>query len=119
MVEMSNDHLARLLKGLTIAVGNRNNRILFYRFLAAEIRALHYSYGVGDEESYKRAQAFLQDCERLTLRRLMRNSAERHLEVSFEHAKRVFLRALEKLKASSALTADVERTGNPGLAAPD
>ena len=37
MFEMSNDHLARLLKGMTIAVGNRNNRILFYRFLAAEI----------------------------------------------------------------------------------
>jgi hypothetical protein len=119
MFEMTNDHLARLLKGLTIAVGNRNNRILIYRFVAAEIRALHYSYGVGDEESYRRAQAFLQDCERLTLRRLMRNSAERHLEVSVDHAKRVFLRALEKLKTSPALSPGVERTGQPELAAPD
>jgi len=53
MFEMTNENLARLLNGLTIAVGNRKNRILFYQFLAAEIRALHHSYGVGDSESYK------------------------------------------------------------------
>ncbi len=47
MFEMTNANFARLLKGLTIAVGNRKNRILIYQFLAAEIRALHYSYGVG------------------------------------------------------------------------
>jgi hypothetical protein len=50
MFEMTNENFARLLNGLAIAVGNRKNRILFYQFLAAEIRALHYSYGVGDSE---------------------------------------------------------------------
>src|SRR5947208_1690451 len=55
MLEMTNENFARLLRGLTIAVGNRRNRILLYQFLAAEIRALHCSYGVGDGESYKRA----------------------------------------------------------------
>ena len=55
MLEMTNENFARLLRGLTIAVGNRRNRILLYQFLAAEIRALHCSYGVGDDESYKRA----------------------------------------------------------------
>jgi hypothetical protein len=99
MFEMTNENFARLLKGLTIAVGNRKNRILFYQFLAAEIRALHYSYGVGDGESYKRALTFLEECERLTLRSLVRKSA---------HAKRVFLRALEELNASPALAFDPE-----------
>jgi hypothetical protein len=54
MFEMTNENFARLLDGLTIAVGNRKNRILFYQFLAAEIRALHYSYGVGDVGSLVR-----------------------------------------------------------------
>src|SRR6266851_10073751 len=81
MFEMTNENVARLLRGLTIAVGNRKNRILIYQFLAAEIRALHYSYGVGDGESYKRALTFLEECERLTLRSLVRKSAERHVEV--------------------------------------
>ncbi len=104
MFEMTNENLARLLKGLTIAVGNRKNRILFYQFLAAEIRALHYSYGVGDRVSYKRALMFLvgdrvsykralmflEECERVTLRSLVRKSAERHVEVTVDHAKRVF-----------------------------
>ena len=111
MFEMTNENFARLLKGLTIAVGNRKNRILFYQFLAAEIRALHYSYGVGDSESYKRALTFLEECERLTLRSLMRKSAERHVEVTVDHAKRIFLRALEKLNASPALSADLEEDG--------
>jgi hypothetical protein len=53
MLQMTNENFARLLRGLTIAVGNRRNRILLYRFLAAEIRALHCSYGVGDDESYR------------------------------------------------------------------
>jgi hypothetical protein len=35
MFEMTNENFARLLNGLTIAVGNRKNRILFYQFLAA------------------------------------------------------------------------------------
>jgi hypothetical protein len=59
ILEMTNENFARLLRGLTIAVGNRRNRILLYQFLAAEIRALHCSYGVGDGESYKRALTFL------------------------------------------------------------
>jgi hypothetical protein len=80
MVGMTNENVARLLKGLTIAVGNRKNRILLYQFLAAEIRALHYSYGIGDDESYRRALTFLEECERLTLRSLMRKSAEHQIE---------------------------------------
>jgi hypothetical protein len=111
MFEMTNENFARLLKGLTVAVGNRKNRTLFYRFVAAEIRALHYSYGVGDSESYRRTVTFLEECERLTLRSLMRKSAERHVEVTVDHAKRIFLRALEKLNASPALSADPEEDG--------
>ena len=106
MFEMTNENFARL--GLAIAVGNRKNRIIFYRFLAAEIRALHYSYGVGDSESYKKALTFLERCERLTLRSLIRNSAERHVEVTVNRAKRIFLRALERLNAPSALSAYLE-----------
>ena len=34
MFEMTNENFARLLNGLTIAVGNRKNRILFYQFIA-------------------------------------------------------------------------------------
>jgi hypothetical protein len=104
MFELTNENLARLLRGLTIAVGNRKNRILFYQFLAAEIRALHYSYGIGDSESYKRALTFLEECERLTLRSLVRKSAKRHVEVTVDHAKKIFVRALKKLNASPALT---------------
>jgi hypothetical protein len=37
MLEMTNENFARLLRGLTIAVGNRRNRILLYQFLAAEM----------------------------------------------------------------------------------
>jgi hypothetical protein len=101
VLEMTNENFARLLRGLTIAVGNRKNRILFYQFLAAEIRALHYSYGIGDGESYQRALKFLEDCERLTLRSLVRRSAEHHVEVSVDHARRIFSRALKKLDGSS------------------
>src|SRR5262249_49098667 len=97
---MTNENFARLLRGLTIAVGNRQNRIAFYQFLTAEIRALHYSYGVGDGESYKRALRFLEDCERFTLRSLVRRSAKHRVEVTVDHAKRVFSRALKKLDAS-------------------
>jgi len=82
MLEMTNENFARLLRGLTIAVGNRRNRILLYQFLAAEIRALHLSYGVGDGESYKRALTFLENCERFTLRSLVRRSAKHHAEVT-------------------------------------
>src|SRR5213595_61977 len=114
MFEMTNKNFARLLDGLTIAVGNRKNRILFYQFLTAEIRALHYSYGVGDSESCKRALTFLEKCETLTLRSLIRNSAERHVEVTVDRAKRIFLRALEKLNASSALSAELMAKGTEG-----
>jgi len=98
--KMTNENLARLLRGLTIAVGNRQNRIAFYQFLAAEIRALHYSYGIGDGESYKKTLTFLGDCEKLTLRSLVRKSAAHHTEVTVGHARRVFSRALKKLDAS-------------------
>ena len=87
MLEMTNENFARLLRGLTIAVGNRRNRILLYQFLAAEIRALHCSYGVGDDESYKRALTFLENCERYTLRSLARRSAKHHAEVTVDHAR--------------------------------
>jgi hypothetical protein len=107
MFEPTNENLTRLLKGLTIAVGNRRNRILFYQFLGAEIRALHYSHGVGNSESYKRAITFLEQCERLTLRSLMRKSAEHRVEVTVDHAKRILSRALKKLNASPALVTDV------------
>src|SRR6266513_6454828 len=121
MFELTNENLARLLKCLTIALGNRKNLILFYQFLAAEIRALHYSYGVGDRESYKRALMILEECERLTLRSLVRKSAERHVEVTVDHAKRVFLRALEELNASRTLAADLEASAfvfPPGVTLP-
>jgi len=99
-LEMTNENLARLLRGLTIAVGNRTNRILLYQFLAAEIRALHCSYGFGDVESYKRALTFLENCERYTLRSLVRRSAEHRAALTVDHAKRVFSRALKKLDTS-------------------
>src|SRR5437588_11768698 len=100
MLEMTNENSARLLRGLTIAVGKRRNRILLYQLLAAEIRALHCSYGLGDDESYKRALMFLENCERYTLRSLVRRSAKHHAEVTVDHARRVFSRALKKLDTS-------------------
>jgi hypothetical protein len=103
MLKMTNENFARLLRGLTIAVGNRKNRILFYQFLAAEIRALHYSYGIGDGDSYQRALKFLEDCERLTLRSLVRKSTEHHVEETVDHARRILSRALQKLDASHSL----------------
>jgi len=39
---------------------------------------------------------------------LVRKSAERHAEVTVDHARRVFLRALKKFNASPALAADLE-----------
>jgi hypothetical protein len=99
MLEMTNENFARLLRGLTIAVGNRTNRILLYQFLAAEIRALHCSYGIGDGESYKGALRFLEHCERYTLRSLVRRSAKHHAEVTVDHAKRV-LTCFKKLDTS-------------------
>jgi hypothetical protein len=100
MLEMTNENFARLLRGLTFAVGKRTNRILLYQFLAAEIRALHCSYGIGDEASYKRTLTFLENCERYTLRSWVRRSAKHHAAVSVDHAKRVFSRALKKLETA-------------------
>jgi hypothetical protein len=104
VLKMTNENLARLLNGLTIAVGNRTNRILLYQFLAAEIRALHYSYGLGDDESYKKALTFLQNCERYSLRSLVRRSAKSRVEMTVDHARRTFWRALKILDASQAPT---------------
>ena len=100
MLEMTNENFARLLRGLTFAVGKRTNRILLYQFIAAEIRALHCSYGIGDGESYKRALTFLENCERYTLRSLVRRSAEHHAVATVDHAKRVYSRGLKKLGTS-------------------
>jgi hypothetical protein len=118
--EITGENLARLLRGLTIAAGHRKNRILLYQFLAAEIRALHYSYGVGDSESYKGALTFLESCERLTLRSMVRKSAKRHVEMTANHARRVLLRALKKLDASQTWEIGVrppelrnDRSGSP------
>jgi hypothetical protein len=108
MAMLDNDNFAKLLKGLTIALGNRKNRILFYQFLSAEIRALHYSYGIGDDESYKRALTFLEECERFTLRSFVRKSAERHVEVTIDHAKKVLAQALKTLHGSTGMAADLE-----------
>src|SRR5947209_19362768 len=91
MLEMMNENFARLLRGLTIAVGNRRNRILLYQFLAAEIRALHLSYGVGDGESYKRALTLLESCERFNLRILVRRWDKQHAELTVESRTRVVL----------------------------
>jgi hypothetical protein len=41
----------------------------------------------------------------------MRKSAERHVETTVDYAKRIFLRAFEKLDASHALSADLEEDG--------
>jgi hypothetical protein len=100
MLEMTNENFARLVRGLTFAVGKRTNRMLLYQFIAPEIRALHCSYGIGDEESYKRALTFLENCERYTLRSLVRKSAKHHAEMTVDHAKRVFLRALKNLETA-------------------
>src|SRR5204863_5722210 len=97
---MTKESVTRLLKGLTVHVSNKTNLILLYQVRAAEIRALHCSYGVGDGESYKTALAFLENCERYTLRSLVRRSAIHNAEVTVDHAKRVFSRALKKLDTS-------------------
>jgi hypothetical protein len=44
----------------------------------------------------------------------MRNSAERHVEVTVDRAKSIFFRALEKLSAPSALSADLMPKGTEG-----
>ena len=42
MFEMTNENVARLLRGLTVAVGNRKNPHTDLPVPCAEIRALHY-----------------------------------------------------------------------------
>jgi hypothetical protein len=61
------------------------------------------------------------DCERLTLRSLVRSSAKHRLDVTMKHAERVLLRALRKLDPSRdwenspfAEESDVEFYGNSG-----
>src|SRR5207247_3349976 len=108
VLEMTNENFTRLLRGQPSPWEIEGIAYFSTSSLAAEIRALHYSYGIGDGESYKRALTFLKDCERLTLRSLVRKSAERHVEVTVDHAGRVFSRALKKLNASPALAADLE-----------
>ena len=48
----------------------------------------------------KRALTFLENCERYTLRSLVRRSAKHHAEVTVDHARRIFSRALKKLDTS-------------------
>jgi hypothetical protein len=71
MRAISAENLARLRKGITIAVGRRQNRKAIYQFLEAELRALHYSYGIGSELSYMKSIAFLEHCREFTLRNLV------------------------------------------------
>ena len=52
-------------------MGRRQNRRAIYQFLEAELRALHYSYGIGSEVSYTKAIPFLQPCQEFTLRNLV------------------------------------------------
>lgn len=75
MLTISAENLARLRKGITVAVGRRQNRRAIYQFLEAELRALHCSYGIGSEESYTKAIAFLEHCREFTLRSLVAEQA--------------------------------------------
>jgi hypothetical protein len=75
MRAISAENLTRLRKGITVAIGRRQNRRAIYQFLAAELRALHYSYGIGSEVSYMRAIAFLEHCREFTLRNLVAEQA--------------------------------------------
>lgn len=75
MLAISAENLARLRKGITMAVGRRQNRKAIYQFLEAELRALHCSYGIGSEESYAKAVAFLEHCREFTLRSMVAEQA--------------------------------------------
>ena len=75
MLAISAENLKRLRNGITIAVGRRQNRRAIYQFLEAELRALHWSYGIGSEESYTRAITFLEHCREFTLRSLVAEQA--------------------------------------------
>ena len=71
MLAISAENLARLRRGITVAIGRRQNRRAVYQFLEAELRALHYSYGISSEVSYTKAIAFLEHCREFTLRNLI------------------------------------------------
>jgi hypothetical protein len=71
MLAISAENLTRLRKGITAAIGRRQNRRAIYQFLEAELRALHYSYGIGSELSYIKAITFLEHCREFTLRNLV------------------------------------------------
>jgi hypothetical protein len=75
MIAISAENLTRLRKGITVAIGRRQNRRAIYQFLRAELRALHYSYGIGSEESYAKAIKLLQHCREFTLRNLVAGHA--------------------------------------------
>src|SRR5215831_7054999 len=92
--------------GARFAGGNRMLEMTNENFAS---RALHCSYGLGDDESYKKALTFLENCERYTLRSLVRRSAKLHAEVTVDHRKKIFSRALKKL--------DISQGHNPTLRA--
>jgi hypothetical protein len=75
MLTISVENLARLRNGVTMAVGRRQNRRAIYQFLEAELRALHCSYGIGSDESYAKAMAFLEHCREFTLRGMVAEQA--------------------------------------------
>jgi hypothetical protein len=54
-----------------MAIGRRQNRRAIYQFLQAELRALHYSYGIGSEVSYTKAIKLLEHCQEFTFRNLV------------------------------------------------
>jgi hypothetical protein len=71
MLTISAEKLTRLRTAITVAIGRRQNRRAIYQFLEAELRALHYSYGIGSEVSYTKAIAFSEHCRAFTLRNLV------------------------------------------------
>jgi uncharacterized protein YqgQ len=75
MMAISPENLKRLRNGITMAVGRRQNRRAIYQFLEAELRALHYSYGIGSKESYTKAINFLEHCREFTLRSIVAEQA--------------------------------------------
>ena len=75
MLAISAENLTRLRRGITVAIGRRQNRRAIYQFLEAELRALHCSYGIGSEVSYARAIVFLEHCQEFTLRSMVAEQA--------------------------------------------
>ena len=75
MLALSAENLKRLRNSITIAVGRRQNRRAIYQFLEAELRALHWSHGIGSKESYIRAIVFLEHCREFKFRSLVAEQA--------------------------------------------